>query len=73
MVSSNPRIDFDNAFAFLAQYPVGTSPGVTVYNALISNTASKSVIENPSVTHFGSNFINANGLGTMIFAVNATP
>ena len=73
MVSSSPRIDFDNAFAFVAQCNGGAASAMPLFNALIDNTASRTVIESPKLTHFGGESNNQYDHGTYIFAVNARP
>ena len=72
MVSSNPRIDFDQAYAFVAY----TDSASNVFQQLIEVPDSRMVIEDPNMTHFGSRFRGpASGPthSAILFARNARP
>jgi hypothetical protein len=73
MVSSNPRIDFDQAYAFVSFTHVASE----VFQQLIDVPDSRLVIENPNITHFGAQNRGAPGnppdYWAILFAQNARP
>lgn len=74
MVSSTPRIDFDNAWAFVAQIAAGgPGDGTLWFEALLDNSVTRAIMENANVTHFGHRGANGGTIGTIIFAQNARP
>lgn len=71
LVSSNPKIDFTSADAFVMNTP-GNS--LQLFNSLLANPAGRSVIDNPATTHFGGwNLITPARKGAVIFGQNVTP
>lgn len=71
MVSANPRIDFDQAYAFVGytQLPSG------MMNSMVLDPSSRAVIEDINVTHFGASFQTAPGpyYVAVIFGQNVRP
>jgi hypothetical protein len=71
LVSSIPRIDFDESYHFVAY----TQTPSQVYAQLESNADANLVIHNPDVTHFGASFQSNPGPYhvTILFGVNVRP
>jgi uncharacterized protein YkwD len=73
MVSSNPRIDFDQAYAFVAY----TQDENKVFRQLMDVPDSRLVLEDPSITHIGLGDANTGfnfvTYWAIIFARNARP
>lgn len=71
LVSSKPRIDFDELYNFVTF----TQTPTQVYDRLISSPDANAAMFDPSVTHFGASFQANPGpyYVTILFAVNATP
>ncbi len=74
MVSSTPRIDFDNAWAFVVRVPARAAD--VIFLALLDNSVTRTIMENPRTTHYVSTIgvpPAAVTDGTIIFAQNVRP
>ena len=70
LVSSSPRIDFANAYAFVTS----SSGALAVFNALRATPAGLTAMDDPAMTHFGAGATSPGGApATIIFGQNVVP